>query len=54
MRKFNNTTEVFDMDNINSNYKEHILNIYYCKQCGRTDYDKYLQEDYDTDSMTIE
>lgn len=48
MRKFNNTTEVFDMDNINSNYREHILNIYYCKQCGRTDYEKYWSIDNTT------
>ena len=48
MKKFNNTTEVFDIDNINSNYKEHILNIYYCKQCGRTDYEKYWSIDNTT------
>lgn len=36
-----NTTEVFEGNEINSNYGERILNIYYCLQNGHTDYDKY-------------
>lgn len=49
----NKTTEIFEGNEINSNYGEHILNIYYCSQNGHTDYAEHGMSYWSSYNTTI-